>query len=266
MTERKGDPDKRLAFVLLRYFKYWDQGDLSREARISPNQISLYDQGYRTVPDDVMDRAAKAVGFPVFLLPYLLKAIRAFRLLAEGKWKTGRVLGGDLATGLLGLSQSMADVVAAPGPPRESELRSPAAEREAADLLWERLRRRPHGHREALVEEDEDYRTWALCERVAAASIETAGDDPKEAVRLAELAVRIATLCPGPEAWRWRLEGYASVHLANAERAAGDMPASREAMARGKKLWEAGAPADPGLLNEALVLQIETNLLLSVRS
>ncbi len=38
------------------------------------------------------------------------------------------------------------------------------------------------------------------------------------------------------------------------------MPPAREAMIRAKKLWDAGAAADPGLLNEARVLHIEANL------
>jgi tetratricopeptide (TPR) repeat protein len=111
------------------------------------------------------------------------------------------------------------------------------------------------------VEDSKKYRTWALCERVAAESIEAAGEDPREAVRLAQLALRIAELCPGPEAWRWRLEGHAGIHLANAHRASGNLPLAREARVRGKKLWEDGAAADPGLLNEALVLGLEANLL-----
>ena len=142
-TERKGDPDKRLAFVLLRYFMYWDQGDLSREAGISQSQISLYDQGRRTVPDDALERTAKAAGFPVFLLPFLLRAIRAFRLLAEGRWKIGRILAGEAATGLLGLGQSMAEIVAAADLPRETMLRTPEEERATAIELWDRLRCRP---------------------------------------------------------------------------------------------------------------------------
>jgi tetratricopeptide (TPR) repeat protein len=260
-TERKGDPDKRLAFVLLRYFMYWDQADLSREAGISQSQISLYDQGRRTVPDAVLERTARAAGFPVFLLPFLLRAIRGFRLLAAGRWQIGRVFAGELATGLLGLGQSMAEIVAAPGRLRETVPRSPEEERAAARVLWERLRCRSHDYRIALVEDEEEYRTWALCERAAAASIEAAGDDPQEAVRLAQLAVCIAELCPGTEAWRWRLEGYAGILLANARRASGNLPEAREARVRGKKLWKAGASADPGLLNEALVLGLEANLL-----
>jgi tetratricopeptide (TPR) repeat protein len=260
-AERKGDPDKRLAFVLLRYLMYWDQAELSREAGISQSQISLYDQGHRTVPDAVLERTAKAVGFPVFLLPFLLKAIRAFRLVIEGRWKIGRVLSGELATGLLGLGQAIVEIVAAAGLPDESAPRSPEEERAVALALWECLRCRSHDYQIALVEEEEECRTWALCERVAAESIEAAGEDPQEAIQLAQLAVRIAELCPGPEAWRWRLEGYAGIHLANAHRASGNLPPAREARARAKKLWNAGAPANPGLLNEALVLGLEANLL-----
>jgi transcriptional regulator with XRE-family HTH domain len=133
--------------------------------------------------------------------------------------------------------------------------------RQQAQVLWERLKKHPAERRLLLVEDSRKFRTWALCERVAAESIEAAGEDPKEAVRLAQLALRIAELCPGPEAWRWRLEGYAGIHLANAHRAAGNLPPARAARDRAKKRWEAGAAADPGLLNEALVLQIEANLL-----
>jgi transcriptional regulator with XRE-family HTH domain len=137
--------------------------------------------------------------------------------------------------------------------------------RQRAQFLWERLKRHPAERRLLLVEDSRKFRAWALCERVAAESIEAAGEDPREAVRLAQLALRIAELCPGPEAWRRRLEGYAGLHLANAYRASGNLPPAREARVRGKKLWETGAPADPGLLNEALVLQIEANLLLADR-
>jgi transcriptional regulator with XRE-family HTH domain/tetratricopeptide (TPR) repeat protein len=133
--------------------------------------------------------------------------------------------------------------------------------RQRAEVLWVRLKRHPAATRLMLVEDSKKYRSWALSERVAAESIEAACEDPHEAVRLAELAVRIAELCPGPEAWRWRVEGHAGIHLANARRAAGNLPAAREARVRSKKLWEAGASADPGLLNEALVLGLEANLL-----
>jgi len=254
------DPDRRLAFILFRSFKYWDQAAYSQAARISPNQVSLYEQGRRTVPDEILRRGAEAVGFPILLLPFLLKAIRTFRLIAEGEGRFGKLLGGPFSVSLLGLGHAAAEVVVVPDHPPEGAASSPQEERERAWSLWDRMRGLPHSHREALVDEDEDYRTWGLVEQVAAASIEAAGDDPQEALQLAELAVRIAELCPGSEAWRWRLEGYASIHLASSRKASGDTPGALEAIAHGKKLWQAGAHADPGLLDEALVLQLEASL------
>jgi len=259
-SQPKADPDRRLAFILFRSFKYWDQAAYSQAARISANQVSIYEQGHRTVPDDILQRAAEAVGFPVPLLPFLLKAIRTFRLIAESGGKFGRLLGGAFSMSLLGLGHAAAEVIAVPDQPSEEGPASPQAERERARALWERIRCRPHPHREALVDEDEEFRTWGLVEQVAAASIEAAGDDPQQALQLAELAVRIAELSPGPQAWRWRLQGYARIHLANSRKAVGDLPGARDAIADGKKLWQAGAPDDPGLLDEALVLQIEANL------
>jgi len=259
-SKPRADPDRRLAFILFRSFKYWDQAAYSHAAGISANQVSLYERGHRTVPEEILRRGAEAVGFPVPLLPFLLKGIRTFRLIAEGGGRFGRLLGGAFSMSLLGLGHAAAEVVTVPDHPPEEAPLSPQAERERACALWDRMRRRPHRHREALVDEDEEYRTWGLVEQVAAASIEAAGNDPQEALQLVELAVRIAELCPGPEAWRWRLEGYARIHLASSRKASGDMPGAREAIAQGKKLWQAGAPADPGLLDEALVLQIEANV------
>jgi tetratricopeptide (TPR) repeat protein len=48
--------------------------------------------------------------------------------------------------------------------------------------------------------------------------------------------------------------------MANAHRIGGTMPPAREARTQARKLWDAGAAADPGLLNEARVLHIEANL------
>ncbi len=132
--------------------------------------------------------------------------------------------------------------------------------RQEADFLWSKLKRRKPAERRVLVEDSKRFRTWALCEKVAAESIEAAGNDPREALELAELALRIAERVPGEQAWRWRLEGYAGVHIANARRVCGDLRGADQDIARAKKLWEAGASGDPGLLNEARVLWLEATL------
>ncbi len=126
--------------------------------------------------------------------------------------------------------------------------------------LWERLEKREADERMALVEESSKFRSWALCELVAAKSIEEAPSSPAEARDLAALARRIAELCPCAERLRQRAEGYAWFHVANARRVINDLPGSDAALATAKKLWEAGAPGDPGYFNETMVYWIEATI------
>jgi hypothetical protein len=91
-------------------------------------------------------------------------------------------------------------------------------------------------------------------------SLDAAPNQPKEALELAKLAVRIAELVPGTQAWRWRLQGRAGAALTNAYRVCSDLPAARKARARARKLWEDGEAGDPGLLDEALLPWVEAAL------
>ena len=110
------------------------------------------------------------------------------------------------------------------------------------------------------MEDAREYRSWGLCELICAESVKAAADDAGRAVELAELAVLIADLAPGEETWRWRLQGYAAAHQGNARRVRTDWSGAEEAFGRAVKLWEAGAPGDPGLLSEAQVLSLEASL------
>ena len=80
----KNGPEARLALVLLRSFRLWDQAGLAREARIAPSQLSVYERGERVTPREVFERAAEATGFPVYLLDTLLWALRSFHVAAGG--------------------------------------------------------------------------------------------------------------------------------------------------------------------------------------
>jgi tetratricopeptide (TPR) repeat protein len=132
--------------------------------------------------------------------------------------------------------------------------------RQRAGFLWDRLKRRTPAERRALVQKGLKYRTWALCERVAAESIRKAPNHPKEALELAELALLIAERLPGERTWCLRLQGYAWAHVSNARRVCNDLPCAEEAMVRARKLWEAGEPGDPGLLNPAWLPGLEAAL------
>jgi len=255
--------DFGIILQLLREGQGVSQAKLGELAHVSPNLLNDYEHGRKPLSRDRLDYLVSFLGIPRERIDATLACLEANRASSRAPREATAYLsaahrrieavvqqaGGaamDFARGLLLLLTLEGEGLQA---------------RERAEVLWRRLRKHPPEERLLLVEDSIKFRAWALCERVAAASIEAAGDDPKEALQLAELAVRIAERCPGPEPWRWRLEGYARSHHANARKVSGDLPGAREAMARARKLWEAGAPADPGLLNEARVLQIEANLL-----
>src|SRR6185295_6305703 len=251
----KNDPESRLALVLFRYSLLMEQREFARSARIAPSQLSVYERGERPAPRPVLEKAAAAAGFPVELLDSLLWGIRSFRAAARGRSRAARVFAGGTAAELIALVQLASDAILGPFASIPPATAAPPVRE--AEALWAGLEPCSAGERRMLVEDLEEYREWSLCVRVAAESREKAANQPREALELAELALLIAELTPGEEAWRWRLQGYAWAHVANGRRVCQDLPVAKEAMARALKLWEAGAAADPGLLNAAVLPWIE---------
>jgi transcriptional regulator with XRE-family HTH domain len=98
---KKDDPDARLAMILLRSLRYWDQAELAKAARIAPSQISIYDRGERAIPRDVLNRIAEAAGFPVPLLDPLLRSLRSFRAAASGRSRLGGRLFDEMYAGMV---------------------------------------------------------------------------------------------------------------------------------------------------------------------
>ncbi len=132
--------------------------------------------------------------------------------------------------------------------------------RQQAVSLWARLKRYSAAQRRTIVEELAQFRSWALCELLCEESVKAAADNADRALELAYLALRVAELIPGEEAWRLRVQGYAWAHVGNARRVKGDLRGAGEAFGRCQKLWHAGTPGDSGLLDEARVLGLEASL------
>lgn len=258
---KSDDPDSQLALVLLRYRVGFNQDELAEAADISASKMSDYHRGKKDVPPEHLIRAADATQYPRALLAPVRRALRSFRLAARGWSRAERVVQDSLFADLVALLGGAIDTVL-PTVSRKEARREPSPEldREEAERLWLRLARYTSLQREALVEEGEEFRIWALVERVAAESVTVAASDPAEALNLAKLARRVAQLCPGGKPQQWRREGYAGIHVANALRALNDLPGLAKELAEARKLWEAGRTGDADLLNEARVLGLEANL------
>jgi transcriptional regulator with XRE-family HTH domain len=246
--EERGEKDARLAIILLRSLKEWDQAELARASGIAPSQLSVYERGGRAVPRYVLERVAAAVGFPSPMLEPLLRALRAFRLAAQGETRADRMLG-DLfyAELMVRIREAVAPILEELFAEEEPIMVPVAEDRDAAEELWRNCQDCTPEDWLLLVEEAEEYQSWALCERVAAASRDE--ENPAQALELARLAVEIADRVPGEEPWRQRVQGYALAHLSRAQRANGDPAEAEKTLACAKQLWEAGAPGDLGLLN-----------------
>lgn len=193
MADGPKQDSARLALVLLRYLRNWDQGGLARASGIAPSQISVYDRGDRAVPRDVLEKVAAAADFPLHLLDSLLRNLRSFQM--AGRSRANRVLGAESAAELTTLVELAAEVIlsvrSSPGPA------TPEARREEAAALWERLRKRTPEERRLLVEEAREYQTREMSERLWEESRKLASAHPENAEELAGLARRAAELASG---------------------------------------------------------------------
>ena len=132
--------------------------------------------------------------------------------------------------------------------------------RRQAGLLWKALKELPPRERRQKVENEKRFWTWGLAERLCAESVHAAAHRADRAVELASLALRVAELTPGSEAWRSRLQGYAWAFVGNSRRVHGDLPASEQAFLRSDRLWKAGADADPRLLDATRPIDLKASL------
>ncbi len=255
--------EKRLLYLMFRHDLNLDQAGFGAVTRTSASQVSLYSQGDREVPEVALHRAADARQFPRELIPPALRAIRAFRAAANGWSLANRVVTETFFAELLALSGATLEAIVEPdGPSRQSILTAlpPTAERDRAADRWQELEPRNARQRLAAVEEIEDFHNWALCELVAAKSIEAAPSNPAAALELAELARHIAERCPGAEWLRRRSEGYAWYHIANARRAANDLQGSDAALDTATTLWEAGGGGDQAYFDETYTFWISATI------
>ncbi|HET9209228.1 MAG TPA: helix-turn-helix domain-containing protein [Thermoanaerobaculia bacterium] len=255
--ERKIPPPLSLALDILRTRQGWTQKELAAATGIPANLLSDYERGRKTLSRERLDSLLEAMGLQP---PAALRA--AMRFLQDEEIREPdppgpedrqiEVIAAESGRLISDATRSLMKLWTTQGQALE--------ERRQARALWERLKRRDAAQRRLLVEKVAKFRSWALCELLCEESIKAAGDSADRALDLAGLALRVAELSPGEEAWRQRVQGYAWAHVGNARRVKGDLPAADEAFGRAQKLWRSEISEDFSLLNEARVLDLEASL------
>ena len=141
-----------------------------------------------------------------------------------------------------------------------SQMPDSESDQEAA-ALWARLRPYSAAERRNIVQENQEFQSWALSRFLCDESIAAASDDPAVALELARLAELIGLLVPGSNAFRSLLVGYCVFHISSAHRAGGGLPAAEDELQRAEELWSSGSGSDPGKrLSEARVLGLKASL------
>jgi tetratricopeptide (TPR) repeat protein len=255
-------PDLAIVLYFLREGQGIGQAELGELAGVSPNLLNDYEKGRKTLLRERLEFLISFLNLPPETIDDTLATLHANRAAARppqggaGPISRARRQVEAVAAQASGMMRDFAREVLSLLTVEGEAL----VARQQAEGRFARLMRRSPEERLALVERSGKFRGWALCERTAAESIAVAPESPAKALELARLAVRMAELCGEEPALRRRLEGYAGVHLANALRVVQDVRQAGETFERAKKLWVDGAPGDPGLLSEAVVLALEADL------
>ena len=110
-----------------------------------------------------------------------------------------------------------------------------------------------------LVEWAPEYQHWGLAVAVCAESEAAAPRDPRQALKLAELALFVADHL-ADSVFKPCLQGWCTGHVANAQRVIGrNLPGAATAFARVWDLWHEGEDT-AGLLSVAYLLDMEASL------
>jgi transcriptional regulator with XRE-family HTH domain len=235
------DPaDIRLTLIFLRILHGWNQTDLAERAGVNKSLISLYELEKQVPSGKTLGRLLSAFQISTSRLETVLRFVQTIRKLTRGSEEAATELVTRTA-GLMGttLQTALAQSLAALYPnPLPEELRT------APEQLGEWFRSSPPAMRKTLATELREYHTWSFCEWLCQEIERVLENDPSEALRLAQMAVEIASRVPVEDPPRQRLQGYAWAHLARARQASGDAPGADEAATQAREHWEACDPDD----------------------
>jgi transcriptional regulator with XRE-family HTH domain len=241
------------AILCIRDIADLTQKGLAALSGVHEVSICRYEQGNERPSPRSLTKILEALGVPEPEFAALVEVIGRVR-----KAMTTEGSAGELPEFPAGLTRFVQEVVALID--RNPQPLPLEAVRHRAPSLLERLSRRSSRERALLLEECPEFRSWGVVELLCKKSVELAGSSPEQSLAQAQFALEVAASIEGDPHWQGRVEGFALVHCANAKRVAGFPREAETIFKKGKRLWEAGRSADPGIFDEALVLMIEASL------
>jgi len=127
---------------------------------------------------------------------------------------------------------------------------------EAPDL-WTRLAENPYEEQARRTEEDESFHTWGLCQFLLDKSLKAGFEDPRRAVDLANLAIKVASHLGeayDPD-WVLDLRAKAFAYLGNARRILGELRSAEDAFHKAEKCLARSTSGNTLILAEILDLK-----------
>jgi len=245
-----------------RFFLGWTEKDLARALGIrKPGLISEYERGIKELSRERLEELLAVMGVPpeaidaaLFALAFAPSPVSPGSPVEPSPAERRSLYQTAALAGLRAVAATFDRLTA-----NLRRLHATRARRQA-EWLWKTLQSLAPEQRRLKVERERRYWQWALAERVATQSFRAAAHQADQATELASLALRIAELAPVGETFRCRLQGYVLGFVANSLRVQGELRAAEEAFLRSDQLWEAGAAADPGLLDGSLLLELKASL------
>jgi transcriptional regulator with XRE-family HTH domain len=257
-------PRPPLLGAVLRFLRFaagWSEAELAQALDIKPDLISKYETGRKPLRRERLEELLAAMDVPSESIDACLYAHGvAFPQEFPGspvdpspaaRRSIHRTAAGAGQQAVLATVEKLTE--------NTRRLQAAQARQQAAEL-WEALSRMPPKQRRAAVEAEPKYWTWAVAERLCAESERSAAHRADRAMELAKLALRVAEFAPGPERWRYRIQGYAWAFVGNSRRVQGDLAGAEEAFSYSGRFWETGAPSDSGVLDGSRPLDLKGSL------
>ena len=221
MKDPVDSEDQKVLVPFLRILRGMNQNEQAASAGLDPSSVRRYEKG-GPMPRKGYEQLVAGADLPIELVEAChLPAIQAGR---AASLHFSSDLFADLESAAVVLDRTLS-----------------GAHRAAIAALLAELER----DEAAAAESSWEAKTWRFVELLCHESEAVAAAETGRALKLAELALRVAERAPGKGARRSKLEANVWIFLGNARRVNGELPTAEAAFTRARELWAAWTGPTP---------------------